>query len=552
MCAFLLLAGTRRYVPTEARVLVHQIWLGAKSKRAREVNYTADELQLVQRDIGRLARYTAEMGGSMELIETALRVPPWEPMYRLTADELRRMRVTTVDHLFEPDTPAPAVAAAAPSAITTSAQGQRPTRLDRALDATAVGPPQSACIRKRGHRQRRVAIAYPGDRTMAKFIIQPHGRLQEWIAHEKGYFRDEGLDYEFAFGPSTGKPKQLDGAGKVPDMLSGAFESYKSAGGNKGAKSDISCACHWTVNQAASQRIGTMWGKSYVVAPGGIMVPPDSPITKPEDLAGQEIAVGYHSGSHFTTIQSLEPFLPREQINLKFVGSVWARVDVGVDRDVPATSAWGLTYLVLEQLGFRKVVDTSFMIGFMFPPGVDPADVEKYMNGMKRAQMDLDFAAGEIQAPLSQGDSGTVQGQARRAPARARRAHRVPALHRGGLCQDASLAAGARPVRRAAAGATTPDRSRHSVRSRVGATRARRFVGPAPAPVAPRQEPARAGGLRPRHEIEPRVPHGWQRHSRASVIQPPAHRPKRPIASSEYSEQVGRCRQSYPISGESV
>ena len=35
---------------------------------------------------------------------------------------------------------------------------------------------------------------------MAKFIIQPHGRLQEWIADEKGYFRDEGLDYEFQSG----------------------------------------------------------------------------------------------------------------------------------------------------------------------------------------------------------------------------------------------------------------------------------------------------------------------------------------------------------------
>ncbi|MGH8639909.1 MAG: hypothetical protein ACREUZ_22515, partial [Burkholderiales bacterium] len=178
----------------------------------------------------------------------------------------------------------------------------------------------------------------------------------------------------------------------VSDLLSGAFESYKGAGGNKGVKSDISCACHWTVNQAASQQIGTMWGKSYVATPGGIMVPPESPIKTPEDLAGQEIAVGYHSGSHFTTIQSLEPFLPRERIALKFVGSVWARVDVGVDRDLPATSVWGLTYLVLEQLGFRKIVDSSFMIGFMFPAGVDTADVEKYMNGMKRAQMDLDFA----------------------------------------------------------------------------------------------------------------------------------------------------------------
>jgi len=226
---------------------------------------------------------------------------------------------------------------------------------------------------------------------MGKFTIQPHGRLQEWIAHEKNYFHDEGLDYEFLAGLAASSTKQVDASGKVAEVHSGAFESYKQAGGNKGVKSDISCACHWAVNQASAQHIGTMWGKSYVVTPGGVMIPPDSPITKPEQLAGQEIAVGYHSGSHFTTIQALEPFLTREQIKLKFVGSVWARVDVGIGRDTPATSVWGLTYQVLEQLGFRKIVDTTFMIGFMFPPGVDPADVEKYMNGMKRAQMDLDL-----------------------------------------------------------------------------------------------------------------------------------------------------------------
>jgi hypothetical protein len=41
----------------------------------------------------------------------------------------------------------------------------------------------------------------------------------------------------------------------------------------------------------------------------------------------------------------------------------------------------------------------------------------------------------------------------------------------------------------------------------------------------------------------PDVPHGWQRNRRASVIHPPPHRPKRAIASSAYTEQVGRCRQ---------
>lgn len=105
MCAFLLLAGSRRYVPPEARVLVHQIWLGKKRKQAFESSYSAEELNVVQRDIGRLAQYTIEMGGGVDLLETALRIPPWEPLYRLSADELQRMRLTTVDAPFDRDLP---------------------------------------------------------------------------------------------------------------------------------------------------------------------------------------------------------------------------------------------------------------------------------------------------------------------------------------------------------------------------------------------------------------------------------------------------------------
>jgi NitT/TauT family transport system substrate-binding protein len=228
--------------------------------------------------------------------------------------------------------------------------------------------------------------------NMSKFTIQPHGRLQEWIAHELGYFTAEGLDYEFRESPVMAVEKATDARGKVVDILAGAFESYKTGGGNKGVKSDISCACHWAVNQASSESIGTMWGKSYVVTPGGIMVPPDSSILRPDQLAGQEIAVGYHSGSHFTTVQALEAVIDPDDIRLRFVGAPWARVDVGLHRDVAATSVWGITYQVLEHLGFRKIVDTSFMIGFMFPSYVDRGDVEKYMNGLRRAQMELDFA----------------------------------------------------------------------------------------------------------------------------------------------------------------
>jgi len=104
--------------------MVHQIWLGSKSKRALEFSYTAEELGLVQRDIGSLTRYTMEMGGGSELLETALRVPPWEPMHSLSRDELRRMRVTTVDTLFEADTPTASIPPTPVQGMATSAQAQ--------------------------------------------------------------------------------------------------------------------------------------------------------------------------------------------------------------------------------------------------------------------------------------------------------------------------------------------------------------------------------------------------------------------------------------------
>jgi hypothetical protein len=101
MCAFVLLGGARRYVPPQARILVHQIWLSKKRERPEAASYTADEIVLVERDIGSLARYTIEMGGGIELLEAALRVPPWQPLHQLSGDEIARSRLSTIDHLFD-------------------------------------------------------------------------------------------------------------------------------------------------------------------------------------------------------------------------------------------------------------------------------------------------------------------------------------------------------------------------------------------------------------------------------------------------------------------
>jgi hypothetical protein len=114
MCAFVLLAGSKRWVPNEARVRVHQIWLGDRRDDATAASYSAEDLVLVQRDIGKLAQYTIEMGGTVELLETSLRIPPWEPMKSLTRDELRRMKLDNAESAENPAEP-PVVTNATPS-----------------------------------------------------------------------------------------------------------------------------------------------------------------------------------------------------------------------------------------------------------------------------------------------------------------------------------------------------------------------------------------------------------------------------------------------------
>jgi NitT/TauT family transport system substrate-binding protein len=216
--------------------------------------------------------------------------------------------------------------------------------------------------------------------------IMPHGRLQEWVAEEKGYFTAEGLDYSFVTGGDYGiHPAARDSAGEI---RSGAFETFGA--GRDGA--DVSCACHWATSAAASQRAGQLVTAAYSVAPCAIFVPPESPVCRPEDLAGVAVGVGYHSGSHFATLQALEAVLPADKISLTFQGPPNERLDALLERQVPAGTMWGVPYYVAESHGFRKVLDATFMIGFLVTgSGVSKSDVDKYLSALRRAQLDIDL-----------------------------------------------------------------------------------------------------------------------------------------------------------------
>jgi ABC-type nitrate/sulfonate/bicarbonate transport system substrate-binding protein len=217
---------------------------------------------------------------------------------------------------------------------------------------------------------------------MSKFIISPHMRLHEWVAEEKGYFAAEGLDYEFRAALGSTDARQHDLGDRV-----GAYQTFE-----QGRTSDVSCACHWTVNMAAAAGHGKIYVDAYSVSPCGIFVARDSGIERPEDLAGVPISVGYQSGSHYSTIEALDRFLSPEDIKLSFAdGLLFRRMEKLIDGEVPAVSVFSGPYYFLEQLGYRKLLDTSFMMAAMVGEKVDTDAVRKYFAALRRAQVDIDL-----------------------------------------------------------------------------------------------------------------------------------------------------------------
>ena len=186
---------------------------------------------------------------------------------------------------------------------------------------------------------------------MSTFIIHTHGRLQEWVAEEKGYFAAEGLtDYALSSHRLLSPDHVLANTPPVgPDKRYGAYQTYE-----QGREASISCACHWTVNKAASAEFGRLWGECYTITPCGIFVPARSAIEAPEDLADVPVHVGYQSGSHYTTIQALEPFLPDDRIKLTFGGSPADRVDQLLDGSAAAATCSVRNITSWNSLAFAK------------------------------------------------------------------------------------------------------------------------------------------------------------------------------------------------------
>ncbi len=61
------------------------------------------------------------------------------------------------------------------------------------------------------------------------------------------------------------------------------------------------------------------------------------------------------------------------------------------DGQSPAVTVFSGPYYFLEQLGFRKVLDCTFMMAATVNGNPDPADLRKYFAALRKAQRDIDL-----------------------------------------------------------------------------------------------------------------------------------------------------------------
>jgi hypothetical protein len=75
--------------------------------------------------------------------------------------------------------------------------------------------------------------------VMARFVIAPHMRLHEWVAEEKGYFAEAGLDYEFRDELRSPSGRRHDLGDRV-----GAYQTIE-----KGRESDVRARARTTESE---------------------------------------------------------------------------------------------------------------------------------------------------------------------------------------------------------------------------------------------------------------------------------------------------------------
>src|SRR5690348_9302656 len=212
--------------------------------------------------------------------------------------------------------------------------------------------------------------------------IRPTGmRLHEWIALERGYFQEQGIEPEIQWYTMSKTMASWKGQDYLHRPQDEPFQTGEQL---------VTSACSWGSICNAAAGMGKFVPDAYGVARWAIYVRPDSRIQRPEDLADVPIAVGLRAGSHFNVPYRLEHIMPLDRIKTVNVGGFGARLSALLSGEVEAASLLDPQISMADELGLRRVISNRFKTLWVVPATADSGLLDAYFKVLQRADTDLD------------------------------------------------------------------------------------------------------------------------------------------------------------------
>jgi NitT/TauT family transport system substrate-binding protein len=207
--------------------------------------------------------------------------------------------------------------------------------------------------------------------------------LPIYVARDEGLFARAGIEVRFQAKYSERRPSDADPFQRLKEAL---FES---------GKADVYNLCEWAgIDRSEHSARGAQVLALRPAVAAQAILSFDQEIQEPRDLAGVPIGINQRTGSHYTTLQSLEGVLARAEIVVEHVGVPERRYQALKER---ASRAVALMEPFIS-LGLKEgahLVDLTFYRGAeVIAPHLTAEERQAYLSAINQAadRIMADFA----------------------------------------------------------------------------------------------------------------------------------------------------------------
>lgn len=198
--------------------------------------------------------------------------------------------------------------------------------------------------------------------------------LPIYVARDEGLFAKAGIEVRFQAKYSERNASDKEAFARLKESL---FEQ---------GKADVYNLCEWAgIDRSERSARGAQVLALRPAVGAQAILSFDKAIQEPRDLAGVPVGINERTGSHYTTLQSLEGVLPRGEIVVEHVGVPERRYEAlkqGASRAVAVMEPF-------ISLGLKEgahLVDVTFYRGAeVIAPGLAPEQRSAYLDAINQA-----------------------------------------------------------------------------------------------------------------------------------------------------------------------